>query len=78
MDREVFAGTIRAFRDRTPFKPFTVVTVSGGRYEIDHSEAILERDGIALYAGPGGVPVIFDHEGVSEVVGDLAGRGADN
>jgi hypothetical protein len=78
MDREIFTGTIRALRQRTPFRPFTVVTVSGGRYELDHSEAILERDGVAVYAGPGGVPVIFDHEGVSEVVGDLAGRGAEN
>jgi hypothetical protein len=77
MDRETFAGTIRAFRQRTPFRPFTVVTVSGGRYEIDHPEAILERDGVALFAGPGGVPVIFDHEGVSEVFGDLAGREAE-
>jgi hypothetical protein len=29
---------------------------------------------VALFAGPGGVPVIFDYEGVSEVVGDLAGN----
>jgi hypothetical protein len=77
MDRETFAGTIRTFKQRTPFRPFTVVTMSGGRYEIDHPEAILERDGVALFAGPGGIPVIFDHEGVSEVDGDLAGRGAE-
>ncbi len=74
MDRETFAGTIRAFKHRAPFRPFTVVTMSGGRYEIDYADAILERDGVALFAGPGGIPVIFDHEGVSEVVGDLAGR----
>jgi hypothetical protein len=74
MDRAAFAETIRAFRQRTPFRVFTVVTVSGNKYEIDHPEAILERDGVALFAGPGGVPVIFDHEGVSEVVGDLSGR----
>jgi hypothetical protein len=77
MDRGAFAGTIRAFRQRTPFRPFTVVTVSGNRYEIDHPEAILERDGVALFAGPGGVPVIFDHDGVSEVIGDLSGRGVE-
>lgn len=77
MDRETFAGAIRTFKQRTPYRPFTVVTMSGGRYEIDHPEAILERDGVALFAGPGGIPVIFDHEGVSEVVGDLSGRGAE-
>jgi hypothetical protein len=41
--------------------------------QADHAAA----HGVALFAGPGGVPVIFDHEGVSKVVGDLAGRGAD-
>ncbi len=37
----------------TPFRPFTVVTVSGSGHEIDHSEAILERDGVTLFAAPG-------------------------
>lgn len=78
MDRATFAGTIRAFRQRNPFRPFTIVTVSGGRYEIDHPDAILERDGLAMFAGPGGVPVIFDYEGVSEVIGDLVGRPVEN
>ena len=78
MDRATFAGTIRAFKQRAPFRPFTVVTVSGGRYEIDHPEAILERDGMAVYAAPGGIPVIFDYEGVSEVIGDLSGRKVEN
>jgi hypothetical protein len=77
MDRETFTETIRAFRNRTPFKPFTVVTVSGNRHEVDHPEAILVRDGVALFAGPGGVPAIFDYDGVSEVVGDLSGRGSE-
>jgi len=77
MNRETFAGTIRSFRQRSPFRPFTIVTVSGGRYEIDHPDAILERDGVAIYAAPGGIPVIFDFDGVSEIVGDLAGRHAD-
>ncbi len=45
MGRETFAGTIPAFEQRTPFRPFAVVTESGSRYEIDHAEAILERDG---------------------------------
>ena len=76
MDRETFAGTIRTFKQRTPFRPFMIVTVSGSRYEIDYADAILERDGVALFAAAGGVPVIFDHEGVSEVIGDLSGRGA--
>lgn len=74
MDRATFNATLRAFRDRTPFRPFTVVTVSGQRHEVDHPEALALRGGIALFAGPGDIPVIFDHESVDEVVGDLAGN----
>jgi hypothetical protein len=76
MDRETFDGTIRAFKNRTPFKPFTVVTVNGNHYEVDFPDALAVRDGLALFVAPGRVPVFFDNEGVSEVIGDLAGRGA--
>ena len=75
MDQHAFDDTIRAFKHRTPFRPFTVAMVSGERLEVDHPDALAVRDGIALFASPGGVPVIFDHEGVCLVVGDLAGRG---
>ena len=77
MDRDTFTETIRAFKHRTPFRPFTVLTVSGNRHEVDHADALAVNDGVALFAGPGGVPVIFDYEGVSEVIGDLSGRGAE-
>ena len=74
MDRETFTETIRAFRNRQPFKPFT--TVGGNRYEVDFPDALAVRDGLAIFVGPGKVPVFFDHEGVSEVIGDLSGRAA--
>ena len=74
MDRDTFDGTIRAFKHRTPFRPFTVAMVNGDRLEVDHPDALAVRDGMALFAAPGGVPVVFDHEGVSQVIGDLAGR----
>lgn len=77
MDRETFSETMQAFKYRKPFRPFTVVTMSGNRHEVDHSEAIVVRGGLALFAAPGGVPVIFDYDGVSEVIGDLSGRGAE-
>ncbi len=77
MDRETFTETIRAIRNRTPFKPFTVVTVNGNRYEVDFPDALAVRDGLAIFLGPGRVPVFFDNEGVSEVIGDLSGRGAE-
>jgi hypothetical protein len=77
MDRTLFAGTIRAFKHRTPFRPFTVVTMSGQRHEIDQPDAVALRGGVALFVGPGDMPVIFDHESVDEVVGDLAGNSID-
>jgi hypothetical protein len=75
MDRDTFTETILAFKHRTPFRPFTVVTVSGGRHEVDHPDALVAKEGVAVFLGPGGVPVIFDYDGVSEVIGDLSGRG---
>jgi len=77
MDRESFSNTIQAFKHRLPFQPFTVAMVNGDRLEVDHPDALAVRDGMALFAAPGNVPVIFDHEGVSQVIGDLSGRGAE-
>lgn len=34
MDRDTFDGTIRAFKHRTPFRPFTVAMVNGDRLEV--------------------------------------------
>ena len=75
MDRETFTETIRAFKHRTLFRPFTVVTIAGSRHEVDHPDTLAINEGLALLAGPGGVPVIFDYDGVSEIIGDLSGRG---
>jgi hypothetical protein len=77
MDQDTFDGTIRAFKHRTPFRPFTVAMVNGDRFEVDHPDALAVRGGIALFAAPGNVPMIFDNEGVSEIIGDLSGRSAE-
>lgn len=77
MDRETFSSTIRAFKHRAPFRPFTVAMVNGDRLEVDHSDALALRNGMAVFVAPGNVPVFFDHEGVSQIIGDLSGRGAE-
>ena len=77
MDRDSFTETIIALMNRRPFRPFTIVTMSGNRYEVDHPTALAVREGMALFAGPGRIPIFFDNEGVSEVIGDLAGRGVE-
>jgi hypothetical protein len=74
MDRENFDNAVRTLKNRRPFRPFTIALVDGERVEVDHPDALAIRDGVALFASPGGVPVFLDHEGVSQVIGDLAGR----
>ena len=74
MDRDTLGVTIRTFKQRTPFQPFTLALENGDRLEVDHTEAVIYREGTGMFLGPGGVPVIFDHEGVTEVIGDLSGR----
>lgn len=71
MEAENFDRTLAAFKGRTPFRPFTVALVNGDRFEVDHPDALVVRDGVAVYIGAGGVPVLFDHEGVNQVIGDL-------
>ena len=77
MDRESFTATIQALQNRRPFKPFTVALVDGDRYEVDRPNILAVGEGIAILIAPGAVPVFFDHEGVSQVIGDLSGRAAD-
>ncbi len=77
MEANSFDQTLTAFKKRTPFQPFSVALVNGDRFEVDHQVALVVRDGVAIYIGPGGVPVIFDHEGVSQVIGDLMGHASD-
>jgi hypothetical protein len=60
--------------ERRPFRPFTVALVNGDRFEVDHAKALVFRDGVAVYVAAGGVPVIFDHEGVSQFIGNLMGQ----
>jgi hypothetical protein len=68
-----FDQTLIAFMKRRPFQPFTVALVHGDRFEVDSPNALVVRDGVAIYVAAGGVPVIFDHEGVSQFIGNPMG-----
>lgn len=70
MAPENFQNALRALRQRQPFRPFTVELVSGDRFEVDFPDALVFRDGVAVFIGPGGVPVLFDHESVSQLIGE--------
>jgi hypothetical protein len=74
MDRHTFDSTVRAFKNQRPFCPFTLSLVNGDRLETDHPDAIVSRDGVGGFVGPGGVPALFDYESVTQVIGDLPNR----
>lgn len=73
MDRETFTATIQALQNRKPFKPFTVALGDGERYEVNRPDTLALGDGAAVLLAPGNVPVFFDHEGVSQVIGNGKG-----
>jgi hypothetical protein len=70
VDQSAFDRALRAFVRRTPFQPFTVELASGARIEVDHPEALVFRGGVAIYVSPNGIPTVFDHQGVTRLVGE--------
>jgi hypothetical protein len=66
MTADNFDKALEGLKQRTPFYPFTVELVSGRRFEVDHPNALVVRDGVAVFISPGGVPVLFDYESVSQ------------
>ena len=76
MTGDHFDRSLRAFQRRRPFRPFTVELVSGDRFQIDHPEALIVRDGVAVFVARGGVPTLFDHESVSQFIGDTRKKSA--
>lgn len=76
MDPGHFERSLRAFQRRAPFRAFTVALVNGDRFQVDHPEALVLRDGVAVFVAAGGVPVLFDHESVSQLTGEPLGQPA--
>ena len=76
MQLENFEPTLNLFRYAIPFKPFTISMVNGDTIEVDFPGALAVRGGVAYYIGSGNVPKVFDHEGVSHIIGDLANQQA--
>jgi hypothetical protein len=55
-------------RDQQPFRVFKVTLLNGRRFEVDHPNALIVREGVAVFLAPGGIPIYFDHDGVNEVI----------
>ena len=72
MTAESFDRALQVCQRRTPYKIFTVELNTGQRFDIDSPFALVVRDGVAVFVAPGGVPVLFDHESVNQIIGDSA------
>lgn len=69
MESASFDFSLRAFSRRAPFHPFAVELASGEQFTVDHPEALVYRGGLAVYVAPDGRPVMFDHMGVTRLIG---------
>lgn len=69
MESESFDRSLRAFCRRTPFQSFTVELSSGESFSVNHPEALVYRNGVAVYIAPDGPITILDHTGVTRMIG---------
>ena len=76
MTAEHFDKRLQAYQRRRPFRSFAVRFVSREHIDVDHPEAMVVRSGVGVYVSSSGVPTLFDHESVSEVVGETERRTA--
>jgi hypothetical protein len=74
MEAGQFERSLQAFQRRAPYRPFTVALVNGDRFQVDHPEALVLRDGVAVFIAAGGVPTLFDHTSVRQLVGEPLGQ----
>ena len=63
-----FDQALQALQQQQPFRVFTVELNTGKRFEVDHAMALVVRDGVAVFVQPGGVPILFDHDGVNQII----------
>ncbi len=71
MTADNFNIVLEALRGHKPFTVFTVELHGGRRFEVDHPNAIVIRDGVAVFLAPGGIPIWFDHDSVNQIIGAL-------
>lgn len=65
-----FDQILSTLSGRSPFRPFTVEEVGGCRFKVDYAHALVYRDGAAVFVASGGVPMLFDPESVTAIIGD--------
>ena len=68
MTAKNFDHLLGSLQKLTPFQVFTVELNGGQRFEVDHANALVFRDGVAVFVGPGGIPHFFDHQSLNQVI----------
>ena len=63
-----FDNTLRILVTRRPYQVFTVELNGGERFQVDFPNAIVFRDGMAVFVAPGGIPHLFDHDSVNQFI----------
>ncbi len=78
MTADNFTSILDGLKQHQPFRVFTVELHGGRRFEVDHPQALVVRDGVAVFLAPGGVPIWFDHESVNQIIGAPANTQLDS
>jgi hypothetical protein len=68
MTVENFDNILRVLQLRTPFQVFAVELHGGERFEVDRANALVVRDGVAVFVAPGGIPHLFDRNNVNQII----------
>ena len=74
MTAENFETLLHTLRKRQPFRAFTIELKGGKQFEVDHQDALIVRYGVGVYIAAGGVPIWFDHDCVSQIIGSINNR----
>ncbi len=73
MTSDNFDTILNSLRLKQPFQVFTVELQGGKRFEVDHSSAIVIRDGV-IGTPPGARKTAwFDHDSVLRIIGAHSG-----
>jgi hypothetical protein len=69
MTAENFDQMLTALRSLKPYRVFTVELNGGQRFEVDFPNALVVRDGVAVFLAHGAAPYWFDHDSVNQIIG---------
>jgi hypothetical protein len=67
MTASEFDQILFRLQDVNPFSPFTVELIQGERFVVDRP-TVAVRDGNAVFLGPGGASIWFDHHRIKRFI----------